>query len=249
MAFSRVAALRSAIRGARPSIARPQCFRQVVRRGYASGHSSAQAGGDTLWAVGAVAITAPACWYILSNSPESSHGHGDHGDGHGKEHEEQHEEEESKDEEPKEESKDEGEEKETSSDAEEKDSDKSEDSDSGDEKETDTPDTSDDEGSDGSEDKNTKKHIPDAKGGAKKRVESNKSIKAGENDGSQAASSKEAGSHNTQTGKQEGLTNTDTKHSTDISKDPSKSKKAEGAPDTAKLKGTVDPKRGQPEKI
>lgn len=247
MAFSRVAALRSAIRGARPSVARPQCFRQVVRRGYASGHSSTQAGGDTLWAVGAVAVTAPACWYILSNAPEPAHGHGDHGDSHGKEHEEEHEEE-SKDEEPKEESKDEGDDKETSSDAEEKDSDKSEDSDSGDEKEADTPDTSDDEGSDGGENKNTKKHIPDAKGGAKKRVESNNSIKAGKNDDSQASPSKEAGSKNTQTGKQEGLTNTDTKHSTDIGNDPSKSKKAEGGPDTAKVKGTVDVNRKQPEK-
>lgn len=61
----------------------------------------------------------------------------------------------------------------------------------------------------------------------------------------QAVLSKEAGNQNTQSGKQEGLTNTDTKHSYDITNDPTKSKKAEGGPDTAKLKGTVDPKRGQ----
>ena len=47
----------------------------------------------------------------------------------------------------------------------------------------------------------------------------------------------------TQSGKQEGLSNTDTKHSTDIANDPDKSKKGEGAPETAKSKGTVDPTR------
>ncbi|KUJ21728.1 uncharacterized protein LY89DRAFT_694232 [Mollisia scopiformis] len=251
MAFSRVAALRSAVRGIRPSIARPQCFRQVVRRGYASGHgSTTQAGGDTLWAVGAIAVTIPSCWYLLSNSPDTEHGHGDHGDSHGKEHEEHEEEseEESKDE-PEEESKDEGEDKKASTESEDKDSDKSEDSDSGDDekKAADTPDTSDDEG----DEKNTKKSIPDAKGGSKKRLESNNAVKQGEGDRSdkvnweKAAPSKESKGQNSQDGKQEGLSNTDTKHSTDITNDPSKSKKSEGGPDTAKVKGTVDPKRPQ----
>merc|ERR1712072_665219 len=100
MAFSRVSMLRSCIRAARPTASRPQIFRQIARRGYASGgHESAKAGGDAIWAAGAVAVTAPACWWILSNSPDTSHGHGDHG-GHGKEHEEEHKdeaEEESKD--------------------------------------------------------------------------------------------------------------------------------------------------------
>ena len=44
-----------------------------------------------------------------------------------------------------------------------------------------------------------------------------------------------------QSGKQEGLSNTDTKHSTDITSDPDKSKKDDGSPETAKMKGTVDP--------
>jgi hypothetical protein len=44
-------------------------------------------------------------------------------------------------------------------------------------------------------------------------------------------------------GAQEGLSNTDTKHSTDISENPDKSKKAEGTPETAKTKGPVDPNR------
>ena len=50
---------------------------------------------------------------------------------------------------------------------------------------------------------------------------------------------------NTQSGKQEGLSNTNTKHSTDIANDPEKSKKGEGMPETAKSKGTVDPMRPQ----
>ena len=60
-----------------------------------------------------------------------------------------------------------------------------------------------------------------------------------------SASSKPAGGKNTQSGKQEGLSNTDTKHSTDITNDSSKSKKGEGSPETAKSKGTVDPQRKQ----
>lgn len=144
----------------------------------------------------AAAVTIPACYWILSNAPEPAHGHDDHGDSHGKEHEEEHEEDEEKDEskdepeeESKEESKDEGEDKAASSDAEDKDSEKSEDSDSDDaeKKGEDTPDTSDDEGGDDEskdDGKNTVKSIPDAKGGSKKRLESNAAIKAGEKDSS-----------------------------------------------------------------
>lgn len=45
-------------------------------------------------------------------------------------------------------------------------------------------------------------------------------------------------------GKQKGMSNTATKHSVQIDEDPTKSKKPEG-PDTAKVMGTVDPKREQ----
>ena len=48
-----------------------------------------------------------------------------------------------------------------------------------------------------------------------------------------------------QSAKQEGLSNVDTKHSYDVTKDPSVSKKGEGQPDTAKVKGTVQPSRPQ----
>ncbi|KAH8668104.1 hypothetical protein BGZ60DRAFT_408600 [Tricladium varicosporioides] len=138
MAFSRAAALRSCFRAgaARPTIARPQLCRQIARRTYASGgHGSAKAGGDAVWAAGAIAVTVPSCWFILSNAPEGGH-HGDHG-AHGHSSKE-HKEKAKPEEEAKEETKDAGD-SETSDDAEE--------SDSGDEgKEIDTPDTSDDEG-------------------------------------------------------------------------------------------------------
>jgi hypothetical protein len=120
-------------------------------------------------AAGAVGVTVPTCWYLLSNAPNTSHGHDDHGDSHGAAHDEKHEE-------PKEE---EGE-KSEDPEGKEEESEKSEDSDSEDEKkDTDTPDNSDDEG--GDDDKNTKTTIPDAKGGIKKRSESKNAIKAGEN--------------------------------------------------------------------
>jgi hypothetical protein len=245
MAFSRAAALRSAFRATRPTLTvRSHIPRQVARRGYASGgHGSSQAGGDAVWAAGAIAVTVPSCWYLLQNAPDTSHGHGDHGD-HGESHGESHGEE--KEDETEEKSKDE----EKSEDKEDSESDSDSDS-----KEADTPDTSDDEGAaeeeSGSDEKNTKKIIPDAKGSNKKRIESKQGKKQGEledpeNDtDDEAAASKPAGGKNTQSGKQEGLSNTDTKHSTDIENNPDKSKKGEGAPETAKVKGTVDPNRPQ----
>lgn len=99
----------------------------------------------------------------------------------------------------------------------------------------------------------TRKHIPDAKGFSKKRIESDYGGKQGEaqepeqdpSDKDMAAASKPAGDNTTQSGKQEGLSNTDTKHSTNISDNPEKSTKGEGGPETAKNKGTVDPQRPQ----
>ncbi|KAI9840395.1 MAG: hypothetical protein M1837_001653 [Sclerophora amabilis] len=134
-----------------------------------------------------------------------------------------------------------------------------------------TPDTSDDESSEGSTGSGVsgvrfkgatkggppadeRLHIPDAKGDAKRRINSSYGNRQGVLDPSgepddgpedRAASSKSPGSRHTQSGKQEGLTNTDTKHSTDIANDPSKSKKGEGMPETAKSKGTVSHNRPQ----
>jgi hypothetical protein len=45
--------------------------------------------------------------------------------------------------------------------------------------------------------------------------------------------------------KQEGKSNADTKYSWDISKDPNLSNKGEGQVESAKVKGTVDPRRRQ----
>ncbi|TVY17827.1 hypothetical protein LARI1_G004794 [Lachnellula arida] len=238
-------------RAARPTVVRSQLSRQIARRTYASGgHGSAKSGGDAVCcfnyqhdvirAATSIAITAPILWYLLQNGPDTSHGHDDHGDAHGTKHEE----EESKDEdseEKSEEKSDDGEDK-----ADDKESEKSEESESdGEDKGADTPDTSDDEGE--AKDTNTRKSIPDAKGGSKARLESNKSIKQGEGDSpeDQSATSGPAGSQNTQSGKQEGLSNTDTKHSTDITNNPDKSSKGEGVPETAKTKGPVDPNRPQ----
>ena len=61
----------------------------------------------------------------------------------------------------------------------------------------------------------------------------------------QAATAKSpTGKHSIST-KQEGLSNTDTKYPFDIAKNPEKSTKGEGTPETAKSKGTVDPGRPQ----
>jgi len=133
-----------------------------------------------------------------------------------------------------------------------KETDKSDESSSDDEaKDQDTPATSDDDSVVGETDKNVRKSFPDAKGGNKGKLESKAAIKQGEDnskgkDGEPAdkpAASKEALGKNTQSGKQEGLSNTDTKHSTDITNNSDKSQKVEGAPETAKVKGTVDPNR------
>ncbi|KAF2189083.1 hypothetical protein K469DRAFT_660088 [Zopfia rhizophila CBS 207.26] len=58
---------------------------------------------------------------------------------------------------------------------------------------------------------------------------------------------KQSKSQNETSGKQEGLSNTDTKHTHDVSKEPEKSKKGEGVAESAKLKGTVSTDRPQAE--
>lgn len=48
-------------------------------------------------------------------------------------------------------------------------------------------------------------------------------------------------------GKQRGISNDNTEHTSQISKQPEKSKKGEGVAETAKLQGTVSTDRPQPE--
>jgi len=85
MAFLRAAAFRSAIRSARPTIAR-QCqpLGQAARRGYAA-QSHAAKTSDAPWAIGAVLVTVPTCWFLLQSAPaEAHHPHtpGHHGSAH-----------------------------------------------------------------------------------------------------------------------------------------------------------------------
>lgn len=62
----------------------------------------------------------------------------------------------------------------------------------------------------------------------------------------QAATSKTTGDINSQSGKQDKLSNTDTKHSTNLSgQDSPHSQKGENTPESAKMKGTVDVRRPQ----
>jgi len=61
-----------------------------------------------MWAIGAVAVTIPSCYYILTTIDTGGHGHDEHGEGHGGEHGENHEEE-GKDEDGEEKSDDSGE--------------------------------------------------------------------------------------------------------------------------------------------
>ncbi|KAL8944692.1 MAG: hypothetical protein Q9216_000260 [Gyalolechia sp. 2 TL-2023] len=91
----------------------------------------------------------------------------------------------------------------------------------------------------------TRKHIPDAKGGAKKRIESDYGKAQGVAQDDDKDASK--GASNVHSGAQEGLSNTDTKHSTDMDNNPVLSKKGEGIVETAKIKGPVDPSRPQAE--
>ncbi|KAK6432027.1 hypothetical protein LTR95_011807 [Oleoguttula sp. CCFEE 5521] len=80
----------------------------------------------------------------------------------------------------------------------------------------------------------TVKSEPDGKGGFKKRVDSGAQTDLGD------AAAKPSGDI---AKKQEGMSNTPTRHSTDIHNSSEKSTKGEGVPDTAKINGPVDPSR------
>ncbi|TIA67012.1 hypothetical protein D6C83_02136 [Aureobasidium pullulans] len=98
-----------------------------------------------------------------------------------------------------------------------------------------------------------RKREPDGKGAFKKRIDSGYGKNLGEGpehreDGSTNAASAKTTSTGGQgdiSTKQAGLSTTPTRHSSQIDKDPEMSKKGEGAPDTAKVQGTVKPDRKQ----
>jgi hypothetical protein len=167
--------------------------------------------------------------------------HDDHGEGHGDEHEEKEEstedepaEESSKDEEKSEEG---GEEKASPDDAEKEEAPKEEDKES--QEEGEKKDSEESEVSNKGMTKsasNTVKH-EETSTGKKLRLDST----AGTNVGEGVSS----GEGDAMAKKQSGFSNTDTRHSTDLSKNPEKSQKGEGTVETAKVKGTIDPNRPQ----
>ncbi|KAF2137454.1 uncharacterized protein K452DRAFT_235859 [Aplosporella prunicola CBS 121167] len=253
---------------------------QGARRYASSSGHSHQAGSDVPWAIGATVVTIPGVWYMLQ--PGADHGHHEE---HAK-HEEKHEEpEEEPEEAPKEESapedkqvpkvsETEGKDQVSNKESDELQKPQNQDTPEGESKSKDeshmtsTPDNkgsvegvrfkgSTNQGDSDNAAEDTRSHVPDAKGGAKKRIDSGYGTPIGSESAERdakgsskdkvschfAASSKESLSQNQQSGKQEGLSNTDTKHSTDPVSDPNKSTKGEGTAETAKVKGTVSPNR------
>lgn len=232
-----------------------QSFNRLSRRSYASGHEQSHtAGSEIPWMLGAGAATAGGVWVLWPEPPKygkGGHGHGEHHD------EEEKEEEESSGEE----SKDETPEEESSSDDKESKDGEDEESKSDGNKEEKKDEASAEEASEDSEDdkeepkKGTKENpivdddredgnrmvkYQDAKGGNKKRLESKNAIKQGnKGDDPKGASA------NVHSGSGESVYNTDTKHSIDAQAHPDLSNKAEGDPETAKIKKPVDPFRPQ----
>lgn len=268
MSFLRVAAIRSspsaifsqsAVRAVRRTTSQP-CLRigsQTGRRGYASATETIKKTSDLPWAATAVVVTAVGTYIALSPS-DAGHGHDSHHGDHGKGHDEHKEKEEPKEE--KEESKDEPEaseestedkkddEKPAEEDKSEAKSDKEEESkdDSKSEGESkDDTNASEDAGTEGDSQKGATKNKEDikhreedsGKGATKVRMDSPAGKTIGEGSSS--------GEGDEQNKKQAGVSNTDTKHSTDPNADPGKSSKGEGTAETAKIKGTVQADRPQ----
>ncbi|KAI9667333.1 MAG: hypothetical protein M1821_000148 [Bathelium mastoideum] len=284
MVLSRPSALKTAIRTnlLRPTLrsAGPRQLQRVARRTYADGgHHAPAKSNDLTWGLVATAVTAPATWYLLQPGADAHHGD-DHG--HDKEeHEEEHADDaetsgEGGDEEQK---SDEG-----AQQGEEKQQDESKEAESEDKGDAGSNEGAGEDGdapkdetrvlegeskdlpegvrfkgktNQGDEDNEmtaTRKSIPDAKGGTKKRLDSDYAVRQGlskeESDESGSENESPAAripprNQNEMAGKQRGLSNTETKHSTDISNSPEKSKKGEGTPETAKTIGTVKVDRPQ----
>jgi len=200
---------------------------------------------DLPWAASAVAMTIVGTYIALQpHDPVSDHGHDDE---HGEKHEDN-------EEDTVEKSEDESEEKSEDKEEKPKDEGKSGDDDGGDEGEEKKDDSNDDskddsKSVDAGEDikKGATKNKVDikksegdqGKGANKKRIDSPAGKTIGEGSSSGEYEDDEAQKA------QAGFSNTDTKHSTDPAKDPTKSSKGEGTAETAKIKGTVDPDRKQ----
>lgn len=210
MSFPRASA--GAIRALRTVAPRAQVLRQSTRRGYSSGQQHTQSGSDLPWALGGLAVTVPACFYILKKSPEESHHPHLPTSPHGTEQW------------PQNEIKDPKVLK---------------------EKEDDSPAEEDQEES-SSEEKYSNSDAPpserDIKDGdknfhGKKGEEADAALK------DYAYPVKPAGDLSTMSGKQEGLSNTDTRHPRYVGPGSGISHKGEGSPESSKSKGTIDPEK------
>ncbi|KAF1847039.1 uncharacterized protein K460DRAFT_352227 [Cucurbitaria berberidis CBS 394.84] len=196
--------------------------RAVQRRAYASAHGAhgEAKSSDVPWAAGAAAGTAVGLYLVITQD----FGHGEsHDDHHAKEHdEEEAPAEDSNEEEPKEESKDEAK------------------TESKDEKKDEPKDNKKDESKD---EKKSQPKKDDGKEGKAAEQKKDESKAASPDKSDKPDPTKESKSQNEMSGKQEGLSNADTHHSTDVSNQDDKSKKGEGVAETAKLKGTVSTDR------
>jgi len=228
-----------------------QCLRlpqQTGRRGYASATETIKkAGGDAPWAISALAVTIGGTYLALQ--PRDGGHHDEHHDDHGEDKHEETEDsgveekeeggEEEKPSEPTEDTKSDSENQEKAEDSEATKKDDSEEpkDDSAEPKEDSSEDKSDvsNKGPSKTVEQNTK--TEDDAMGKKKRIDSSAGKTLGE--GSSSGEGDGMGK------KQDGYTNTDTKHSEDIVSSDEKSNKAEGTAETAKLKGTVQPDRPQ----
>ncbi|CAK1362474.1 unnamed protein product [Cercospora beticola] len=246
--------------GARATARAAPARTQLVAKRFASsgGHGGhGEASSDLPWLLAALVVTPPSCWYLWPDN--SSHGdHGSHGEHHAEKHDEKEEEEPAEEEEQAS-----GGEEEAVENADEKKEDKPEvkeegAEDKGEEKSDDKEETSDDkegkkeDGEEKSTDapgRNTKERTFTVGASEEKDPEnvgastssSSKGMKVGETDAQAPAAKPRGKSDGDMSKKQEGMSNTDTKYSVPIDQGNEKSKKADGQPDTAKSKGTVDP--------
>ncbi|KAI4214188.1 MAG: hypothetical protein LQ351_003273 [Letrouitia transgressa] len=229
--------------------ARSRSWQQIQRRTYASqgGQSTHKSGSDLPWAIASGVVTIPTLIYLLRQGPlkDRSNDHGDEEHGEHREH-----------------GKGDGEAQENIEDDQESGEDNKADS-------TAEGGTNEgDSGSDGGADKGSSETLPKTSNDNEATTEESseqekatpeESSSEGQEgsdgkpqdrpeegdtgDGDKPDPRKAPGSWNTMSGKQEGISNSDTRHSTDVSHNPDKSTKGEGVAETAKLKGTVDPQR------
>lgn len=250
MSFIRSTALRasSVARAARPAVRAAQPLRQSIqRRTYASGHGHSEAkSSDVPWMAAAVASTVGGL-YIIVNQDLS---HGEHAEHDHHLNDEKHEEDAEKTpalEKEKTESKQAV--KEESHDATNVDAPKVENNDANAEDSSKDESEKTDSQEEGTHSESREKAAEDKK----KEHKDAKAQASQEKQDDEAAASpdksdkpdprKEPKSFNEMSGKQQGMSNDETHHSSQISKQPEKSKKGEGVAETAKLKGTVSTDR------